>query len=140
MKKILPLVLLFISASVFGQNEAAIAAKADSLHKVFFTIDTHNDYAIYACHPDAEDYSEEKGQVSFPMMVEGGLDASVFAIYMGQAGRSEDSLKLAVEYGVREVKLFKLGKNFKKVIVNNEILFSFIHNIDVIFRKRLSVY
>lgn len=118
MKKILPLVLLFISASVFGQNEAAIAAKADSLHKVFFTIDTHNDYAIYACHPDAEDYSVEKGQVSFPMMVEGGLDASVFAIYMGQAGRSEDSLKLAVEYGVREVKLFKefVEKNFSDYV------------------------
>ena len=107
MKRILPFILLLLSVSVYGQNEAAIAAKADSLHKVFFTIDTHNDYAIYACHPDAEDYSVEKGQVSFPMMVEGGLDASVFAIYMGQAGRSEDSLRLAVEYGVREVTLFK---------------------------------
>ena len=118
MKKILPLVLLFISASVFGQNEAAIAAKADSLHKVFFTIDTHNDYAIYACHPDAEDYSVEKGQVSFPMMVEGGLDASVFAIYMGQAGRSEDSLQLAVEYGVRELTLFKefVEKNYSDYV------------------------
>ena len=107
MKRILPFILLLLSVSVCGQNEAAIAAKADSLHKVFFTIDTHNDYAIYACHPDAEDYSVEKGQVSFPMMVEGGLDASVFAIYMGQAGRSDDSLRLAVEYGVREVTLFK---------------------------------
>jgi microsomal dipeptidase-like Zn-dependent dipeptidase len=118
MKKILPLVLLFISVSVFGQDEAAIAAKADSLHKVFFTIDTHNDYAIFACHPDYDDYSVEKGQVSFPMMVEGGLDASVFAIYMGQAGRSEDSLKLAVEYGVREVKLFKefVEKNFSDYV------------------------
>lgn len=118
MKKILPLVLLLISVSVFGQDEAAIAAKADSLHKVFFSIDTHNDYAIFACHPDYEDYSVEKGQVSFPMMVEGGLDAGVFAIYMGQAGRSQDSLQLAVEYGVRELTLFKefVQKNFSDYV------------------------
>lgn len=107
MKKIIPFLMLFVSVSLFGQDEATIAAKADSLHKVFFTIDTHNDYAIYACHPDAEDYSVEKGQVSFPMMVDGGLDAGVFAIYMGQAGRTPDSLQLAVEYGVRELKMFK---------------------------------
>ena len=103
---------------MFGQDEAAIAAKADSLHKVFFTIDTHNDYAIFACHPDSEDYSVEKGQVSFPMMVEGGLDAGVFAIYMGQEGRSQDSLQLAVEYGVRELTLFKefVQKNFSDYV------------------------
>ena len=118
MKKILPLFLIFISAAMFGQDEAAIAAKADSLHKVFFTIDTHNDYAIFACHPDSEDYSVEKGQVSFPMMVEGGLDAGVFAIYMGQEGRSQDSLQLAVEYGVRELTLFKefVQKNFSDYV------------------------
>lgn len=107
MKTLISLILLLSSLSLLGQDESAIAAKADSLHKVIFTIDTHNDYAIYANHPELDGYTVAKGQVSFPYMVEGGLDASVFAIYMGQAGRTPDSLQLAVEYGVKELTMFK---------------------------------
>lgn len=107
MKRITLLLLICISITAFGQTEVQIQSRADSLHNVFFSIDTHNDYAIFANHPDSEDYSVEKGQVSFKMMKEGGLDASVFAIYLGQKGRSEDSLKIATQYAIDEINIFK---------------------------------
>lgn len=107
MKGIFTILMLCASTLLYSQSEAIIQAKADSIHRVFFTIDTHNDHAIFANHPENDDYSVSKGQVSFPMMVEGGLDASVFAIFLEQKGRTADSLKIATEYAIREINLFK---------------------------------
>lgn len=108
MKKLFVLLGMLLPFIAFSQtDESILRAKADSLHRVIFSIDTHNDNAIFANHPDAEDYSVDKGQVSFPMMKQGGLDAAVFAIYLGQKGRTEDSLKMATEYAIREITLFK---------------------------------
>lgn len=79
---------------------------ADEIHKNFFTVDTHNDTALHINNPDAE-YRVAKGQVTFPMMKEGGLDAALFAIYIGQKERDEASLKRATGYVVDNILKFR---------------------------------
>ena len=87
------LLFLLFSTTICGQS-------------TFFTIDTHNDTAISINHPDG-DYGVTKGQVTFPMMREGGLDAAFFAIYLEQLGRDSISLLAATEYAKNEIVLFK---------------------------------
>lgn len=107
MKRILPILLILVPFSLFGQDEAAIQRRADSLHNAVFSIDTHNDNAIFVNHPESEEYSVSKGQVSFPMMKEGGLDAAIFAIYLEQKGRTDDSLAMATQYAIDNIVQFK---------------------------------
>ena len=73
--------LLFTGAWAQTSDEA-LYKKAEEIHKKYLTIDTHNDTAMYLNHPDSEDWSVTKGQVSFPLMKKGGLDAAFFAIYV----------------------------------------------------------
>jgi membrane dipeptidase len=107
MRHFLLILSLFLSIQMAAQTEKEISAHADSLHKIMFSIDTHNDNAIWVNHPEAKDFSVTKGQVSFPMMKQGGLDAAVFAIFLDQKGRSEDSLKIATQLAVTEITNFK---------------------------------
>ncbi len=87
-------------------TEAECVAVADSVHKRYITLDSHNDTALYLNHPDG-DYSVTKGQVTFPMMKKGGLDAAFFAIYLGQKGLDQKSLDSAYNYCSTELALFK---------------------------------
>ena len=76
--------LLFAGAYAQTSDEV-YRKKADEIHSKYITIDTHNDTAMYLNHPDGEDWSVTKGQVSFPLMKQGGLDAAFFAIYLDKA-------------------------------------------------------
>ena len=87
-------------------DEAALRTRAERLHKKIFSIDTHNDTPIYINHPDSN-YGVTKGQVSFPMMKEGGLDAALFAIYQGQGPRDTVSSEKAKRYAINEINMFK---------------------------------
>ena len=87
------------------QDEARLQHEADSLHKVMFTIDTHIDTPVCTNHPE-DDYGVEKGQVTFPLMKKGGLDAALFAVYIEQGPRDAQSLQKAVDYVKNEFLLF----------------------------------
>ena len=63
-------------------TDAECVAVADSVHKRYITLDSHNDTALYLNHPEGK-YSVTKGQVTFEKMKAGGLDAGFFAIYLG---------------------------------------------------------
>lgn len=109
MKKTFLLILFALCGTLSvaaKQSEEQLARTADSLHKLIFSIDTHNDTAICTNHPD-KSYGVVKGQVTFPLMKEGGLDASLFAIYLDQGPRDDASLKKATEYARQEITLFK---------------------------------
>lgn len=125
MKKIFLLSLLcaFLSANVFAQNvnvakawkkaekgepltEAECTAVADSIHKHYITLDSHNDTALYLNHPGGK-YTVTKGQVNFEKMKQGGLDAGFFAIYLGQRGLDQKSLDSAYNYCSTELDLFR---------------------------------
>ena len=74
--------LLACSYTLCGQqNDEELYRIADSLHNAMFTIDTHIDTPICTNHPEW-DYGVEKGQVTFPLMKKGGLDAALFAYTM----------------------------------------------------------
>lgn len=115
MKRIKSLSIVTILLSVISlsaQSDGSLAARADSLHKKIFSIDTHNDTAICTNHPN-KDYGVQKGQVTFPLMKKGGLDAAFFAIYLEQGPRDPESLKKATQYAIDEIRLFKehINKN-----------------------------
>ena len=84
--------LVLSSINIYGQT-----VSADKLHKRIFSIDTHNDTALHINNPNSQ-ARVTKGQVTFPFMKEGGLDAAVFAIYIGQGSRDSASLIAATEY------------------------------------------
>ena len=87
-------------------TEAECVAVADSVHKRYITLDSHNDTALYLNHPQG-DYSVTKGQVDFDKMKQGGLDAGFFAIYLGQKALDQKSLDSAYTYCSEELSLFK---------------------------------
>lgn len=98
-------VLLATSFAVQSDNEKDLVKRAEALHKEMFTIDTHNDTAVYLNHPDMES-NLEKGQVTFEKMKQGGLDACFFAIYIGQGPKEGRSMEESTKYAKRELELF----------------------------------
>lgn len=108
MKKIvLILAVQFIAAALYAQTDEQYMKRADEIHKKYLTIDTHNDTAMYLNHPDSDDWSVDKGQVTFPKMKEGGLDAAFFAIYLDQGPLKESSRDSIYLYAMEEIRLFK---------------------------------
>lgn len=90
---------------------------ANRIHKKYLTIDTHNDTALHINNPDAQ-YRVTKGQVSFPMMKEGGLDAAIFAIFIGQKERDTKSLDSAINYVTENLERFRrYVENYKGVSI-----------------------
>ena len=88
-------------------SDEAYRKKADEIHAKYITIDTHNDTAMYLNHPDSDEWSVTKGQVSFPKMKEGGLDAAFFAIFLDQGPLRDSSRDSVYAYAMNEVNTFK---------------------------------
>ncbi len=109
MKKLaLLLAVQFLFIGTYAQtSDAEYQKKADEIHRKYLTIDTHNDTAMYLNHPDGEDWSVTKGQVSFPLMKQGGLDAAFFAIYLDQGPLRDSSRDSVYRYAMEEIRLFK---------------------------------
>lgn len=99
---IFTLILTLSVSQLNGQSEKELAKAADKFHAKHFTIDTHNDTALHFNNPN-RGHSVTKGQVTFPMMREGGLDAAFFAIFLGQGVRSEEGHNSAKETAEREL-------------------------------------
>ena len=89
--------VLTLSGQSKKEQEKRLLEEAERIHKKYLTIDTHNDTALHINNPDGN-YRVAKGQVSFPMMQEGGLDAALFAIFIGQRERDPESLIRARDY------------------------------------------
>jgi membrane dipeptidase len=92
MIRFIPLAALILSigavapvpASAQTTPDAALVQKARAIHERVITLDTHNDI-----EPDnftrQKNYTQRLNtQVNIPKMVEGGLDASFFIVYVGQ--------------------------------------------------------
>ena len=96
-------------------TDAECVAVADSVHKRYITLDSHNDTALYLNHPEGK-YSVTKGQVTFEKMKAGGLDAGFFAIYLGQQGLDRKSLDSAYNYCVTELDFFRkyVGEHYNE--------------------------
>lgn len=99
--------LCTLSAAYAQTSDEEYMKRADEIHRKYLTIDTHNDTAMYLNHPDGNDWSVTKGQVSFPKMKEGGLDAAFFAIYLDQGPLRDSSRDSVYAFAMDEISLFK---------------------------------
>ncbi len=84
-------------------SAAAVSAEATAVHERLFTIDTHIDTPTASLMRDGWDfgsrhaYATDGSQCDLPRMREGGIDALVFAVYVGQLARTPEGLRLAHE-------------------------------------------
>ena len=121
---IVGLIMVFFALCTQGANARSQALvnkrfveAANRIHKKYLTIDTHNDTALHINNPDAQ-YRVTKGQVSFPMMKDGGLDAAIFAIFIGQKERDAKSLDSAINYVTENLERFRrYVENYKGVSI-----------------------
>ena len=87
-------VLHLLTVVVHAETEAELAARAAALHARIFTIDTHIDTPTLSLRRPGWDISQRHewttdfSQCDFPRMVEGGLKAGVFAVYVDQGPRT----------------------------------------------------
>ncbi|MEO8678558.1 MAG: dipeptidase [Vicinamibacterales bacterium] len=99
---ILTLALCAANVGTLGQApaDAALVAKARGIHDRVIALDTHNDINP-ANFTRQKNYTQRLDtQVNIPKMVEGGLDASFFIVYVGQGPLTpagyDDAYKQAV--------------------------------------------
>ena len=78
----------------------------DELHRRLFTVDTHSDTPTAGFARDGwnfaalHDYAADHSQVDLPRM-RGCVDAMVFAVYVGQAARTDEGLRVAHEIALK---------------------------------------
>ena len=65
-------------------NEDALVKKAHAIHDKVIALDTHNDISPTDFTAERNYTQRLDTQVNLPKMVEGGLDASFFVVYVGQ--------------------------------------------------------
>lgn len=107
-RALIAIALLFSCTSLlFSQErEKELLEKATEIHKRIFSIDTHNDTALEINNPGME-RTVTTGQVTFPYMREGGLDAALFAIFLDQKGRDQESIERAVHFTKDNLQRFR---------------------------------
>jgi membrane dipeptidase len=82
-------------------NEDALIKKARAIHDKVIALDTHDDITPTDFTPERNYTQRLDNQVNLPKMIEGGLDASFFVVYVGQgpvtAEGYDSAYKQAVE-------------------------------------------
>jgi len=99
------------------QGENDLVKKALDIHDRVFTVDTHVDTPYMLLKPGFDitkvnDINKGGGQVDFPRMKQGGLDAVFFAVFMDQGSRTEKDFDVAVKNAEDRFKL--LHETIKK--------------------------
>lgn len=92
------ILLVSFALSSCGDEDARIAKKADNIHKAVLTVDTHCDTPMRLMRSDFDlGVRNEDGCVDLPRMVEGGLDAEFFAVFIGQGPRTPEGFENAYD-------------------------------------------
>jgi membrane dipeptidase len=99
------------------QGDKDLIKKALDIHDRLFTVDTHVDTPYMLLEPGFDitkvnDIKKGGGQVDFPWMKQGGLDAVFFAVYMDQGNRTQQDFKASVKNAKDRFKL--LHETIKK--------------------------
>ena len=109
---LLSAILLYITSC--GNYEDQLVRKADRIHKKILTVDTHCDTPMNFERGDFDlGVRHDEGCVDFPRMIEGGLHAEFFAVFIGQGLRNDSAYNQVHE---RALKIFdriheNVGKN-----------------------------
>jgi membrane dipeptidase len=92
MKFFITISLVISLLSGCGSSELKLAKQADKIHSSIMTIDTHCDTPLEFAEGDFDlGKLHDDGCVDFPRMVEGGLHAEFFAVFIGQGPRNDSS-------------------------------------------------
>jgi membrane dipeptidase len=99
------LILCGTKVSIPGTNET-IEEKAARIHRNVLTIDTHVDTPLLLAREGWDisrknDPASRGGQVDYPRMIEGGLDAAFFAVFLGQGERTTEGNERARQNALR---------------------------------------
>jgi membrane dipeptidase len=102
---LLPSLAVLATVSVLhaqSPDDPALVAKARAIHERVIALDTHNDI-------NPRDFTKERNytqrlenQVNLPKMVEGGLDASFFIVYVGQGPLTPEGYDRAYNQAVEK--------------------------------------
>jgi membrane dipeptidase len=92
MKIFIKMLLLAIISTGCGSTEEQLIKKAERIHASILTVDTHCDTPMEFSDPGFDlGVRSEDGCVDFPKMVEGGLHAEFFAVFIGQGPRNDST-------------------------------------------------
>jgi len=96
----LAFLLLSFQLTVTAKNLQTLDQKANSIHSKVFTLDSHCDTPLNLMDKNFDigkenDPRNNGGKVDFIRMKKGELDASFFAVFLGQGDRSEKGLAAA---------------------------------------------
>jgi membrane dipeptidase len=97
---------LFLSTLLFAADDPTLLKKALSIHRRVLTVDTHCDTPLMFLRKDWDigTYHQPgqrgSGCQDLPRMKEGGLDASFFAVFVGQGPRTDEGNAKAREQAV----------------------------------------
>ncbi|MCX6320902.1 MAG: dipeptidase [Bacteroidia bacterium] len=89
--------LISIAFAVFlfsgcNNSEEQLIKRADKIHASILTVDTHCDTPMEFSTAGFDlGVRHDDGCVDFPRMIEGGLDAEFFAVFIGQGPRNDSS-------------------------------------------------
>jgi len=88
------LVTLFLTGC--GNSEEQLVKRADKIHASILTVDTHCDTPMEFSDPGFDlGVKSIDGCVDFPKMVEGGLHAEFFVVFIGQGPRNDSTYNKA---------------------------------------------
>ena len=77
-----------------GTKEEQLVRTADKIHASFLTVDTHCDTPLDFYRQEFDlGVKHEEGCVDFPRMIEGGLNAEFFAVFIGQGPRDDSTFE-----------------------------------------------
>ena len=81
-------------------NDERLRQKAEKIHHEVFTLDSHTDTPLMMMREGFDisqrnDPARRGGKIDFPRMVEGGLDAAFFAVFLGQGQLTPEAYEVA---------------------------------------------
>jgi len=90
MRKLTVVLVVLLIVSACSTSEEKLARRAGKIHEYFLTVDTHCDTPMSLVSNGFDlGVRHEEGCVDFPRMVEGGLNAEFFAVFIGQGPRND---------------------------------------------------
>jgi membrane dipeptidase len=92
MKNLVSILMSILLLSGCNSSDEQLVKKADKIHQSILTVDTHCDTPMDFSDPNFDlGIRHEEGCVDFPRMIEGGLHAEFFAVFIGQGPRNDSS-------------------------------------------------
>ncbi len=104
MNRLLPLLLL-VFLPLTGHAQVEVSEAAAAIHARTLTLDTHLDTPAHFARPgwsimQRQNYFEDRSQVDYPRMLDGGLDGGFWVVYTPQGPRDDEGHAAAFDHAM----------------------------------------